>query len=97
MLLMPIGMNCFPLQLHFIYTVPDTPISISKTSRDSKESTPVPSNANTNDAKPQPQSNSDRKSIHRDNSHESDKENENDRRVPIVNIELYSIYRNKDN
>lgn len=75
--------------------VPDTPTSLSKQSRDSKESTPV----SVNDTKqqhqsstpppplppPMPQINAELRAFQRDNSQESDKEAiENERRAPIV-------------
>lgn len=82
-------------------SVPDTPTSLSKISRDSKESTPVL--VNTNDIKQQTSStpspplplsmqsqqqpNAERRPLQRDNSQESDKDAiETERRAPVVSF-----------
>lgn len=69
--------------------VPDTPKSLSKLSRDSKESTPMPTAAN----EVQPiaailsDTNIDRGSLKRENSNESDKEPiDTERRTQVVRL-----------
>lgn len=65
--------------------VPDTPTTATKTSRDLKEAAPVVVSPTANDSKPpQPQPTAENKSLIRENSHESEKEAESDRRAPIV-------------
>lgn len=63
---------------------------MNKALRDSKESTPAVTTPIMNDSKPSPaqlQQSTDRKSLHRDNSHElNDKDVENDRKVPVVSL-----------
>lgn len=74
---------CYKLNL-LTLLVPDTPTSLTKVPRDSKESTPTTSIVN--DSNKQTQQVTERKLLHRDNSHESsDKELPDvDRRVPVV-------------
>lgn len=60
-------------------SAPDTPVALIKTTRDLKEATPPI----TNDTKPHAVA--DRKSIIRENSHEtSDKDLENERKATVV-------------
>lgn len=79
--------------MHKIHTtlVPDTPTA-TKTSRDLKESAPVVAVPTANDSKPpqpQAQPTAENKSLIRENSHESEKEAELDRRAPVVSITDY--------
>lgn len=73
-----------------VASVPDTPTAATKTSRDLKEPAPVAAVNDSKPPQPQAQTTAENKSLIRENSHESDKEADSDRRAPIVSIKYFA-------